>query len=60
MIQWNPGRLVKLQHVCVKYVDYYAQEVRDVSLRLDVYPNGDSDENRGYVSFLVLPISAEL
>ena len=53
MIQWNPGRLVKLQHVCVEYVDYYAQEVRDVSLRLDVYPNGDSDENRGYVSFFI-------
>ena len=48
MRKWNPGRLVRLQHVRLD---------DDVSLRLDIYPNGYSNEYRGFVSFFIENLS---
>ena len=48
MRKWNPGRLVRMQHVRLD---------DDVSLRLDIYPNGYSNEYRGFVSFFIENLS---
>ena len=43
MRNWNQGRLVRLKTI----------DVDGVPLKLEVYPNGDSRENSGYVSLYI-------